>query len=408
LNGENQRQYIVLNPNFYPTIPSLETLETFKVPISIYRLANNIQAPYTTQAVISVEHQLPHNLTVAASYINVRTLHTLRTRPINAPLPGTGIRPLGVNENIFQYESSGRYNQNQFIVNVSNRISRNATLNAFYVFAKARSDADGTGSFPSNPYDLSGDYGRASGDIRHRFVMTGNFRTYWGISLNPFIIVQSGRPFNITLGRDLNGDTVYTERPAFATDLTRPSVVETKYGTFDLAPLPGAQIIPRNFGEGPGSTTVNLRVSKTWGFGKEGGSTAQNGQQNRRGNEGGQQGNDGQRNTMMGGGMAGGGRGQGGPGGGGPGGGGPGGGGRGGFGGGGGGFGGGGNPGSRYTLTFSLNFNNIFNHVNLGNPVGNLSSRLFGSSTSTAGGFGGFGQVPAYNRRIDAQIRFSF
>jgi hypothetical protein len=46
---------------------------------------------------------------------------------------------------------------------------------------------------------------------------------------------------------------------------------------------------------------------------------------------------------------------------------------------------------------------------NLNNPVGNLGSRLFGQSTATTGGFGGFGGgVAAYNRRIDAQIRFSF
>src|SRR5688500_19960696 len=35
---------------------------------------------------------------------------------------------------------------------------------------------------------------------------------------------------------------------------------------------PGDVMIPRNFGEGPGSTTINLRVSKTWSFGSEGGS----------------------------------------------------------------------------------------------------------------------------------------
>jgi hypothetical protein len=105
---------------------------------------------------------------------------------------------------------------------------------------------------------------------------------------------------------------------------------------------------------------------------------------------------------MMGGGMAG--RGPGGPGGGAAG-------GRGGFGGpGGGGFGGPGGGGSgRYNLTFSLNFQNILNHANLGNPVGNLGSLLFGQSTSIAGGFGGFGAAnPAYNRRIDAQLRFTF
>jgi hypothetical protein len=157
-------------------------------------------------------------------------------------------------------------------------------------------------------------------------------------------------------------------------------------------------MIPRNFGEGPGSTTVNLRVSKTWTFGSEGGANA-----NRQGGQDGRGGNDGQRAIM--GGM-GGGRGPGGPGGGAPGGGGrgfPGGGGGGGFGGG-----GGGNSG-RYNLTFSVNFNNILNHTNLGNPVGNLGSQLFGQSTSTTGGFGGFGGGnAAYNRRIDAQIRFSF
>ena len=144
---------------------------------------------------------------------------------------------------------------------------------------------------------------------------------------------------------------------------------------------------------------MNLRVSKTWSFGSEGGANA--GQQNR---QDGQR-NDGQR-AVMGGGMAGG-RGPGGPGG--PGGQG-GGGGRGGFGGPGGGFGGGGGGGNgRYNLTFSLNFQNLLNHANLNNPVGNLGSRLFGQSTATTGGFGGFGGgVAAYNRRIDAQIRFSF
>jgi hypothetical protein len=329
-------------------------------------------------------------------------------------VPASGIRPLNCGDfippeinpstrcNVFAYESSGRYNQNQFIVNFNSRFHRNVTMNAYYVLAKANSDADGTGSFPANPYDLSTEYGRASGDLRHRFVMTGNFRAPWGITLNPFVIVQSGRPFNITLGRDINGDTLNTERPALApagADCSDSVNIKcTPFGNFKLTFAPGDVMIPRNFGEGPGTTTVNLRVSKTWSFGSEGGANAnqQGGQDRQR--------NDGQRGVM--GGMAG--RGPGGPGAGGPGG---GGGGRGGFGGGGpgGGF-GGGNANGRYNLTFSVNFQNLLNHTNLSNPVGNLGSQLFGQSTSTVGLFGGFGGAPnaAYNRRIDAQIRFSF
>src|SRR6185369_14663349 len=321
---------------------------------------DSLEAPYTMQGVFSVERQLPRNLTVAASYINVRTLHVLRTLPLDAPLPGTfipgvigsGVRPLDCADfippdvnpsptcNIFEYESSGRYNQNQFIVNVNSRFNRNVTMTAYYVLAKANSDTDGTGSIPADPYNLSIDYGRATGDIRHRFVMTGNFRAPWGITFNPFVIIQSGRPFNITLGRDLNGDTLNQERPAFApvgANCDDPNIRCTPFGNFKLNFLPGDVMIPRNFGNGPGSTSVNVRVSKTWSFGSErGSSTAQNRQQDGQGN---QQRRDGRNTTMMGGGMAG--RGPGGPGGGAPGGGGGGrGGGFGGPGGGGGGFGG--------------------------------------------------------------------
>src|SRR4029434_10246698 len=129
-------------------------------------------------------------------------------------------------------------------------------------------------------------------------------------------IIQSGRPFNITLGRDLNGDTRFTERPSLApagVDCSLIALVRcTEFGNFNLLPGIDDPRIPRNFAEGPGSVTVNMRVSKTWTFGREGGASASN-QQNRDGQ--GQQGNDRQRNTMMGGGVAGGGRG---PGGGGP------------------------------------------------------------------------------------------
>ena len=419
LNGVNQQQFTVVNPDFFPLIPTVDQLVGFAVPGSVYRLAEGLQAPYTLQAVFSVERQLPRNMTLAASYINIRTLHVLRTRQLNAPLPGTfipgvansGVRPLDCADfippeinpstrcNIFEYESSGRFNQNQFIVNFNSRLGRAGTLNAYYVLGKANSDSDGSGSLPANPYDLSTEYGRASGDIRHRFWLTANLRAPWGITLNPFVILQSGRPFNIILGRDLNNDTSNTERPAFAAAGANCADTDnfrcTPFGNFKLNPGPGDVIIPRNFGHGPGSVNVNLRVSKTWSFGSEGGANA--GQQNR---QDGQR-NDGQR-TIMGGGMAGG-RGPGGPGGGGPGG---GGGGRGGPGGGG--FGGGGGGNGRYNLTFSVNFQNILNHPNFANPVGNIGSSFFGQSTSTSG-FGGFGVGNmAYNRRIDASIRFSF
>ena len=414
LNGVNQQQFIVTDPailNLYPTIPSIALLSSFATPVSIYTLAKDLEAPFMTQAAISVEHSLPHNLAASVTFSHVRTLHQLRARAINAPLPGTfnpaipgsGVRPLGTN-NYFQYESSGRYDQNQLIFTLNGRLNPKLTFNLNYSLSKARSDTDGSGTFAANPFDFADEYGRASNDVRHTLRFFGSYRGPWDISLNPILIISSGSPFNITIGRDLNGDTLFTERPAFATDLNKPGVVVTPFGAFDPNPVAGEEIIPRNYGQGPGSIIANLRVSKTFGFGGERRSTAQN----NRGAGGGGRGGDG--GARGGGGGFGGGfpRGGGAGGGGGA---------RGGGDGGGGQRGGGGFGGTegaqRYNLTFSVNFQNIMNHVNLGRPVGNLSSSFFGQSTTSAGGFGGFGggrgggSAP-YNRLIELSVRFSF
>jgi len=265
---------------------------------------------------------------------------------------------------------------------IGNRLNRTFSIFARYSLGKAESDTDGAGSFPANQYDLSSEWGRSSFDVRHRFIVGGTINAPWGLRLNPLVMLTSGRPFNITTGRDTNGDSLFTERPAFATDLSKPGVIVTRFGAFDPNPAPGQELIPRNYGEGPSFFNVNLGLSRTFGFGGKREDAA--GQ-----NESGQGGGGGRRGA--GGGGGGGRRGGGG-----------------GFGGGGrGGRGGNASSDSRYNLTFSVQVQNLLNTTNKGTPVGNLSSSLFGESLSTASGFGG-GNAAAGNRRVTGQIRFSF
>ncbi len=91
------------------------------------------------QAAIGVEHRFGKNITLSSTYINSRGLHQLYSDNINAFLPGTydvttgtGIRPNGKNENMYQYQSGGIYHQNQLITNFSVR-ERKLTLFGFYV-----------------------------------------------------------------------------------------------------------------------------------------------------------------------------------------------------------------------------------------------------------------------------------
>ncbi|MBS1794714.1 MAG: carboxypeptidase regulatory-like domain-containing protein [Acidobacteria bacterium] len=375
-NGVSQQQYLITTatPNglqfldLYPSVPTIAQLQSFAVRQTVRRMDANLRTPYTVQSSLGFEHQFPLKTTVSISFVDAATRGVLRSRNVNAPLPGTfvpgvsgsGVRPRPDAGNIFEYESTGRFDQQQLIVGVNTRFSRTLTIRANYVLNRARGDTDGPGSFPVNQYDLSGEYGRSLQDTRHRLTLFGTIGGLpWGLQLNPMLIVNSGRPFNITTGRDLNGDALFTERPAFADAQTPAADLRlTRFGAFDVNPKPGQTIVPRNYGTGASFAVVNLRIGKTFGFGGEATGPATGG--NRRGG--------GRRR---------------------------------------GGFGGGGETRSRYNLNFSVNIQNLLNSTNEGVPVGNLSSPFFGVSTNGAGGYGR-GGLAAGNRRINLQIRFSF
>jgi hypothetical protein len=397
-NGINQTSYTVDNPAFYiGNIPPISSLTSTSLLVHDI-FANNLRAPYIIQTAIGIERQLPWHTTLAINYLNSRGLHLLRTRNINAPLDGTynptdplsGVRPYGLGSGaIYQYESDGILNQNQLITNINSRINSNISLFGYYTYGRAFSNTDTQATFPANPYNLQQEYGRSAFDIRHKVFFGGSILMKYGVQLSPFMIFNSGRPFNITIGRDLNGDLSFTDRPSLApaSSCGQQGIVCTAFGDFNLNPAPGAAIIPRNYGNGPSYFSLNLRLAKTWGFGER-------------------------TSTPSGGGNGGGGgrdRGTGG---------------RGGGGGGRGGsvFGAGGGMGSmfsgastgkRYQLTLSVMARNLLNNVNDADYTGNLTSPYFGQANSLytgfgAGGGGGGGAVSTNNRRLELGLRFTF
>lgn len=391
LDGDTPQELALLNQPVFSlsgvtNVPTADQLSSIS-PLSntIRLIAPDIQSPYTIQTVFSVERQLPKRMTLSVSYIGARSLHQLRARNINAPICPTfencenAPRPNPALGNVYQYESSGVANQQQLIVSFRSFMNQNFVLFGNYRLGRSESDTDGSFSFPSYSYDLEDEFGRSSFDIKHFFIMGGSFGVPWGVRVSPFVIAHSGRPFNITTGRDDNFDSIFNERPTYAQLAGRCGELGLTDSFCDVSGVGDLdQVIPRNYGEGPKSFTVNLRLNKTIGFGKtpDRGDTAESGDSGSgripgvRGGRGGRGGGGGRR---------------------------------------GGGF-GGGSERSPYNLTFGVSFRNLFNTVNLSNPIGNLSSSRFGQSVSSAGGFGGFrgGGGSSANRRVDLQVRFSF
>ena len=410
-NGITQQTYTVANPDFYPAIPTPAQLQGLATnsPTS-YQVAGNLHVPYTSEAAFSVERQITKTATVSVTYLNSRGVHQLYMINTNAPLPGSGPpynppqRPLGNNDNVYQFNSGGIFKENQLITNVRYALGSKISLFGFYALSFADSDLGSGGpvtigssgggggfggafgggggatpQFVSDSYNPQADWGPASFNVRNRAFVGGTFTLPYALRLSPFILANSGTPFNIVLPNDLNGDSIFNDRPYLVTAST-PGAIVTPYGTFSETPVAGAPVVPINYGRGPAVFTLNLRLSKTWGLGPKvkPGSSGPSG-------------------------------GMGGPGGGGRGGGGPGGGGLGprGLTGGGGQspFTFGSETSRKYNLTFSVSARNLLNFVNYGPPNGVLGSNSFGMPISLAGGPFSSGSAV---RRIDLQMLFSF
>jgi hypothetical protein len=345
-----------------------------------YQLDPNLRAPYLMQTAIGIEKQLLSRTTLGINFLSARGVHELQTVDINAPIPTVGAlppgAPLGVvgprpyaaifSGDIYDYQSTGTFKQNQLLFNVNSQVGRWLSIFSRYSISRAHSDTDGLGTLAADPYNLKQDWGRASLNVDNTLFLGGSISYKWGIRLSPFIILRSGMPYNITTGTDLyeEGSGTPTARPSISSTPTQyyaPGI-----GYLNPDPAVGAQLIARNVATGPGNISINLRLSKTWGFG----STKFAG--------------------PSGGARAGGGGGFGG---------------RGGFGGGPRGM--GESTEHRYNLTLSVNARNAINHENLNTPNGAMTSPYFLESTGISGGFGPE-QTASNQRRIDMGLRFAF
>ncbi len=376
-NGIVQQQYVITNPDFFPAIPPLAGLAS--TTQAVQKISSTLRAPYILQSSISLERQLTGNTTLAVTYTNSHGLHVFRSAAINAPLPGTyvrgvqgsGVFPLRQPGPVYLMESSGIYNQNQLVANVNTRVNAGFSLFGFYVLNKAKSNTDGFGTFPANPYNYNGEYGPASSDVRHRMNVGGSINTRWNVRFSPFVVVQSGPPFDITPGSDLYGTTLFNGRPGIATDASKPGLVQTTYGLLDPNPTPDEKLLTRNFGRGPGQISVNLRLGKTFGFGGERGGAS------KAGNASNPAGGPASAEAATGRGM--------------------------------GSIIGPSRTNQRYNLSVSMSARNVLNHTNPGPIVGNISSPLFGRANQSAGQLNGEGfSENASNRRLELQIRFTF
>jgi hypothetical protein len=386
-NGINQQQFTVTDPavlDLFPVVPPVSVLNAFAVPGSRRFLDPRLGPEQTLRSTIGLEHQFSKTLQFQITYAHSETLRSLRSFNINAPLGGTfdptiptsGVRPFGLSAgNIYDYKSNGRSRYDSLSVGANGKIAKKVDFWMNYSLNYSRGNDWGTTGSPFDAYDYTHEWARANFDTRHWFSGGASYQTKSGFSVNTFILANSGPPFNITTGRDTNGDTAFSERPSFATDPNKPGVVMTPYGALDPNPTPDEKIIPRNFAQGPTFLSVNVGASKTFKFGRaippKAGAAAATGTTSTiaaappaGSNSGGSQKPTPKPQVQR-----------------------------------------------PYSLVLSVYVSNAFNHTNRAAPIGNMTSPFFLKSTSTSSFFifgpGGTSSSGG-NRQIVLRVRLSF
>jgi hypothetical protein len=253
LDGTRQLQIIVRNPIGFPAIPEGSAIP----PASLRTRSEDLANPYSINESISLEHSLFNGLGMTLSWDGQRGVHLYRSRNINAPLPGTTLRPDPSLGNLFLLESTGLSKSNNFTLSMRGQLRGRVQGQLFgsYTLGYAKNNSDGAFSLPVNSYDLSAEWGRSPNDTRHRFNTGGQIRLPWGVSTTTQVNWSSSRPYNITTGRDDNGDFTINDRP------TEMALCQYLNGS-NCASL-GDQMIGRNTGKGPGQFNVTMNFQKT-------------------------------------------------------------------------------------------------------------------------------------------------
>ena len=376
-NGLTQQSYFVADPSFFPMVPALDALAAARLPQTLQIVDRALRAPRTWQASAGVDRQVSRGFRVSANYLESRGIALQRSRDINAPVGG--INAYGDAALRFLTESTG-FSRGHMLQVTPSLSYRKLMAFGFYALSYGMTDAEGQAA---DPYRLRSEWGPSTfADVRHRAVIGANLPLPGQFSISPFVIASSGTPYNITTGRDTNGDSIAAERPALLAGLAPDTCRggDLKYapgfGCFSLNPAAGTAI-GRNTARGPAAFNLNLRLARTWTLsGKDEGAAANAALQGAAAAIHGTGGGGPPYGAMVAlpPGMMMGGAGHGGV----------------------------GSGIRRYNLTLTVSAGNLLNHANYAPPGGDLSSPYFGVYRALVGG------SQTFNRKMDAQLRLTF
>ncbi|MBC7901442.1 MAG: TonB-dependent receptor [Saprospiraceae bacterium] len=262
-------------------------LAQFGIPVSqtgprnpltvLFRADPTYRNPRAQQASLGFEQEIAPGFSYGISYVWALTQFITRARDINLldrPIGARGIREYGTspdcagalsvncfrNPLLFQeiiYEAAASANYHGLIFEFNKQFGRSIAVSGNYTYSEANDQVtDYNSDFRAfDQLDDGPEYSLSAFDQRHKFVIYAALQSPWrniflrDFTLTPIFRANSGRPFNLLAGVDVNGDR--------STNGDRPLLVES-------GEIRGP--IARNIGKGPGFATFDMRVTKKISF----------------------------------------------------------------------------------------------------------------------------------------------
>jgi len=243
-------------------------------PSLVTSIDPDLKTPYAHHFSTGVDWQSPWGVTLAANYVRAHGFNQLGTIDYNPVLPalGAGRRPLdvggaGTSASVLQYTGFGETWYDGLTVTASRRFRERWGALASYTLSKATDSStdfqstfvpqdNGRGRDPNDVtglplgFDPDSERGPSLQDQRHRLVLSGLYAGPFGVNFSTVTRIESGRPYNILAGVDLNGDGNGGAIPPPDRALRIPGDLSSSIG--------------RNAGTLPAQVTSDVRFSRQW------------------------------------------------------------------------------------------------------------------------------------------------
>ncbi len=209
--GSSEEEVIIRNPSYPdPFIGGSQT--TRRDPPTRLTLADGAQLPRWQRGSIGIDHQIRQGLRFNVDTFYENTTGDFRAIDRNAPVGG--VRPDPVFGRVLLVRSIGRATRTGVNVDFNYSPRQGVFSGIRYGYSRNLNDADDALTPPPSGTFIT-EWSAARGDSRHRFNWNiGGPITRWGIFASINGRFQSGVPYNLTTGRDDNGDALFNDRPA--------------------------------------------------------------------------------------------------------------------------------------------------------------------------------------------------